>query len=463
MSTPFETIGALREIYSVSRLNREARLLLSMSFPLLWVEGEISNLSAPASGHLYFTLKDDAACVRCAMFKSQNLYLRFRPQPGMSVLVRARVSLYEPRGEFQLTVEHMEEAGHGALQRAFEALKQKLAAEGLFEPGRRKALPKFPRRLGVVTSPLGAAIRDILSVLRRRLPTLPVLIYPVPVQGEAAAPAIADALAGASRRGECDVLIIARGGGSLEDLWAFNTEMVARAIAACQIPVVSGVGHEIDFTIADLAADYRAATPTAAAELVSPDKTELLSRLDQVERYLRQCEHRWREAHARKLDWLSRRLDLQHPRQRLQRLSQHMDDLEQRLRLATRYMLRRCAERLSELDTRARHCSPRVRLAQTTARWEHVAQCLDAEIRRSVDARRQRIDNITRTLHTLSPLATLDRGYAIVNRASDSLVLRDSKTISVGEAVRIRLARGQLSAEVTVSDDSIPAPRNAKQ
>jgi exodeoxyribonuclease VII large subunit len=454
MSASPETTLATREIYSVARLNREARMLLSLSFPLLWVAGELSNLAAPASGHLYFTLKDDAACVRCAMFRNQNLYLRFKPRDGMQVLVRARVSLYEPRGEFQLTVEHMEEAGFGALQRAFEALKQRLAAEGLFEPTRKRPLPTFPRRLGIISSPTGAAIRDIFSVLRRRLPALPVCLYPVPVQGEAATPAIVQALAAASRRADCDVLILARGGGSLEDLWAFNTEAVARAIAACSIPVVSAVGHEIDFTIADLVADHRAATPTAAAELVTPHRLELLAQVEQLEQRLHACLHRRCEGAAERLNWLCGRLRLQHPRERLQRQLQHVDELEQRLRLTMRCRVEAFAGRLGELQLRAQRCSPRVRVAQTVARHDRLTQRLNAAIEDQLRTHRHRLERAAGTLHTISPLATLERGYALVTRAADNTLLRSSANVAVGDAVRVRLAKGRLDATVTeLSDD----------
>lgn len=454
MSSSLTPVVTQREIYSVSRLNREARLLLTVSFPLLWVEGEISNLATPASGHLYFTLKDAAACVRCAMFKSHNLRLRFRPRDGMQVLVRARVGLFEPRGEFQLTVEHIEESGFGALQRAFEALKQRLAAQGLFDASRKRSLPRFPRKLGIITSPVGAAVRDILSVLRRRFPVLPVLVYPIPVQGEAAPTAIAEALALANRRRDCDVLILARGGGSLEDLWAFNTETVARAIAGCEIPVVSGIGHEIDFTIADFAADRRAATPTAAAELVSPDKADLLPQLGQVEQQLRRCVHRQCEGCGKALAWIGRRLDLQHPRQRVQRQIQRVDDVEQRLWLTLRYRVKAHAERLSELSARVQRCSPHLRLTQTVNHHERLAHRLAAAIGRNMDARRRCIDGLARSLDAISPLATLDRGYALVTRATDNLLLRDSINVKSGDALRIRLARGRLSAEVTESGEA---------
>src|ERR1700747_477577 len=282
MSAGYE-IGVLptptRDVYSVSRLNREVRVLLERGLGVLWVEGELSNLSQPPSGHWYFSLKDRDAQLRCAMYRLRNSLVGFTPRAGMQVLVRGRISLYEPRGEFQLIIEHLEEGGVGALRREFERLKNRLAAEGLFAPERKRALPRCPRRIGVITSPSGAALHDILKILARRFPPAAVLIYPAPVQGAAAVPALVAALATAGARAECDVLILARGGGSLEDLWAFNDERLARAIAASPLPVVSAVGHEIDFTIADFVADVRAPTPSAAAEVVVPDRAAWLESL----------------------------------------------------------------------------------------------------------------------------------------------------------------------------------------
>lgn len=305
-----------RRVLSVSQLNREARALLEGGFPLIWVEGEISNLSRPVSGHVYFSLKDAAAQVRCTLFRNRATLLRFKPQDGLHVLMRARVSLYEARGDFQLIVEHMEEAGHGALQRAFEELKQKLAKQGLFDAAHKNLLPAVPRRIGVVTSPSGAAIRDILSVIRRRHAAVRVIIYPVPVQGEGSAEKIAAMIRLAAARAECDVLIVARGGGSLEDLWAFNEEIVARAIYACDIPVVSGVGHEIDFTIADFVADVRAPTPTGAAELVTPDSEAWLRNLRDTHRRLTQALARTLSGLHELVTWCGERLEHLHPADR---------------------------------------------------------------------------------------------------------------------------------------------------
>jgi exodeoxyribonuclease VII large subunit len=300
-----------RDIYTVSRLNREARALLEAGLPSLWISGELSNLSRPASGHWYFSLKDEDAQVRCAMFRQRNLAVRAVPRDGMQVLLRARVGLYEARGEFQLVVDHLEEAGEGELRRRFEALKLKLAAEGLFDAARKRPLPRFPRRVGIVTSASGAALRDVLHVLRRRFPTVPVLLYPVPVQGAGAAREIASMLGVADRRRDVDVLLLVRGGGSLEDLWAFNDETLARAIAEVGLPVICGIGHEVDFTIADFVADVRAPTPSAAAELAVPDAAACRDALGVAAGRL---------SSAAKRDLRRRQLALRHSADRIRRL-----------------------------------------------------------------------------------------------------------------------------------------------
>jgi exodeoxyribonuclease VII large subunit len=438
-----------RKVYTVSRLNREVGAALRTRFPLLWVEGEISNLARPRSGHLYFTLKDAEAQLRCAMFRGRNLLLDFAPRDGMQVLVRGRVGLYETRGEFQLTVEHMEEAGAGALQRAFEALKRRLAQEGLFDTERKRALPGFVSRLGVITSPSGAAIRDILSVLRRRFPALPVLIYPVPVQGEGAAQAIARAVETANRRGECDLLLLARGGGSLEDLWAFNEEVVARAIAASRIPVVTGIGHEIDFTIADFAADRRAPTPSAAAELISQEKGQLSGRLGQISEALAKALRRRVQEHRQRVEWLSARLQQQHPLQGIRQQQQRLDDLEQRLRVALRLILRSKAMHLNALGSSLAHHSPAVRLAQIAGRYRQLGQELQVAMGACLQRSARALEGAARTLDAVSPLATLHRGYAIVTRDRDQALVRSHRDVDMGEAVHIRLARDQLGARIT--------------
>ena len=317
---------------------------------LLWLEGELSNFAAPASGHWYFSLKDGAAQVRCAMWRQRNSTVRFRPKEGMLLLARARVGLYEPRGEYQLIVEHLEEAGEGALKREFEKLKARLAAEGLFDAERKRPLPAVPRRIGVVTSPTGAAVHDILRVLRARFPVAGVIIYPTAVQGAAAVPEIVRAIETASRRAECDVLIVARGGGSLEDLWCFNDERVARAIAACRIPTVSGVGHEVDVTIADFVADVRAPTPSAAALAAAPDKSAWLESLALMQTRFGGAMGRFLRAQLLSLGSLTQRLQISHPGARLAQHTQRLDDLEQRLRLALRATVMGQRQRLEILN-----------------------------------------------------------------------------------------------------------------
>lgn len=438
-----------RDVYTVSRLNQEARALLNGHFPLLWVEAEISNLSRPASGHLYFTLKDGNAQIRCAMFRNNNLHLRFKPEDGMRLLVRGRVGLYEARGEFQLTVEHMQDAGAGDLQRAFELLKKKLAKEGLFDEHLKQTLPEFPRNLAVITSPTGAALRDILSVLQRRFPALPVTVYGVQVQGKGSAEAISTALRSADRSGHHDVLLLSRGGGSLEDLWSFNEEIVARAIADCATPVVAGVGHEVDFTIADFCADVRAPTPSAAAELISPDQEELLMTFAACERSLQRSVEAQLDQHNQQLSWLQGRLKQQHPRQQLQQRALRVDELEQRLALTLRLIASTLSGRIGALSTRLQQASPRVSLAQATARQVQLARRLTDSIDRRLVQNRHTLEKLAASLNTVSPLATLDRGYAIVTREADSAVVRASTDVSVGESVNVRLARGRVKASVT--------------
>ncbi|HEY1772298.1 MAG TPA: exodeoxyribonuclease VII large subunit [Gammaproteobacteria bacterium] len=437
-----------RRILSVSDLNRAARGLLEGGFPLLWVEGEISNLARPASGHLYFSLKDSQAQVRCALFKNRGQLLRFKPADGMKVLVRGRVSLYEPRGDYQFIAEHMEDAGHGALQRAFEELKAKLAAEGLFDPALKRPLPEVPRCIGVITSPSGAALHDILTVIRRRYPLARVILYPTPVQGEGAAAKIATMIATASERAECDVLILARGGGSLEDLWAFNGEPVARAIRACRIPLVSGVGHEIDFTIADFAADLRAPTPTGAAELVTPDISEWQRRLAQREERLLQNQLRLLQDLRRRLAWCGERLQQLHPSRILRDRSQRLDELQMRLGRYARSHLRHERTRLTGLQVALYAHSP----MQQLRRASDQLTALDVRLRGAARAQMTHVANrlalSMRALDAVSPLATLNRGYAIVSDATTGTTLSHVSAARPGQTVRTRLADGSFTAEV---------------
>jgi exodeoxyribonuclease VII large subunit len=441
-----------KDIYSVSRLVRETRAVLEGSFPLLWVSGEISNLAQPASGHIYFSLKDEAAQVRCAMFRMKRQQLRFRPANGQQVLVRARVSLYEARGEFQLIAEHMEPAGEGALRLAFEQLKQKLSDEGLFDAGRKLPLPQIPRQIGLITSPTGAAIRDLLSVLHRRFPALPVVVYPVQVQGGESPAQIVRMLQLANRRNECDVLILSRGGGSLEDLQAFNDEGVARAIDASRIPVVSGVGHEIDFTIADFVADQRAPTPSAAAELVAPDQMAWRQRLQQLSQRLELSQTYRQRQLGERLQTLLQRLQHQHPTQRLQQRAQRLDELGQRLLRATDLILLRQNQRLERVQHRLLSQSPAKRLERLRLTEQQLNTRLRKAIHQLLDNTRTKLTQHARDLHNLSPLNTLGRGYAIVLREQDQRILRTASEVATGEQIRARLAEGSLICEVISSE-----------
>lgn len=491
--TPQGGAGTGRDVFTVSRLNREVRVLLERGLGVVWVEGELSNFSAPSSGHWYFSLKDRDAQLRCAMFRQKNASLGFTPKAGQQVLARGRISLYEPRGDYQLIVEHIEEAGVGALKREFERLKVKLAAEGLFALERKRSLPRFPRRIGVVTSPTGAAIRDVLHILARRFPPAAVLIYPTPVQGAVAVPAIVEALQTASARAECDVLIVARGGGSIEDLWSFNDERVARAICASSIPVVSGIGHEIDFTIADFAADARAPTPSGAAELVTPDRAACLEALARTAGRMAACVRRELRSMTARLDGALLRFNLVHPGVKLAQQAQKLDDVEQRLASAVNRELRTIDKRVGAAVQRLRLAHPGLRLVQQVRRLDDLEQRLRNAVRAGVhqDANRvsaafarlvqqspdhlvreyrlrhesldsrlrhaikescsrkeHRLRLVTQTLNTASPLATLARGFAMVTRA-DGTIVRDTEAVAIGDEIEARLAHGTLRARVT--------------
>jgi len=445
-------INQPRDIYTVSRLNREVRTLLEGSFPPIWIQGEISNLAKPASGHCYFTLKDAGSQVRCAMFRNRNQYLRFRPENGDEILAMVTISLYEGRGEFQLLVESMEPAGDGALQRAFEELKQRLARTGLFDDEHKQALPAFPAVIGVITSPTGAAIRDILSILRRRYPLAGVIVYPVPVQGQGAAELICRTLAIADERGECDVLILARGGGSLEDLWAFNEEVLAHAIHICKIPIVSGIGHEIDFTIADFVADHRAATPSAAAELVSPDQQQLARVVRSLqERLIRYIKHALLLAGHRLLN-LEKQLP--HPARQLQDISQRLDELAMRMSHSMRLVHDRKGRSLLELNSRINSYNPLHQLKNFVGRSSFLEQRLHQAIFNSLSLAQTRLTSLARCLDTVSPLATLERGYAIVTDRDNKNIIRAAGQVRTGEVIITRFARGRIESTVdTILDN----------
>jgi exodeoxyribonuclease VII large subunit len=436
-----------RKALTPSQLNALARNLLEDAFPLIWVEGELGNLSRPASGHLYFTLKDERAQVRCALFKSKSQWLKFVPREGLRVLARGRLTLYEARGDYQLILDTMEEAGEGALRRAFEQLKAKLQAEGLFDQARKRPLPDHVRRLGVLTSPSGAAVRDVLSVLRRRFPLAEVDILPVPVQGDTAAAQIVRMLQAAGRSGRYDALLVTRGGGSLEDLWAFNDEALARAIAASPVPVVSAVGHEVDVTLADFAADLRAPTPSVAAELLVPDRADLAAHLRAQARRLHAAHERLLRHAAQRTDRVALRLQALRPQARLEALQRRQEDALRRLRAAwTRDDQRRHA-RLRHLAAVLRATRPQRRLALLRDRLQSLAPRPQAATARALQRHALRLHGLARSLEAVSPLATVARGYAILQR-DDGRIVRSVDDARAGDVLDARLRDGTLRMRV---------------
>ena len=437
-----------RLVLSISQLNAEVSQLLNQGFAAVWVEGEISNFTRASSGHLYLTLKDAGAQVRCALFKGNAMRLKLNPRNGLKVVARGKIGLYEPRGDYQMVLDTMEEAGEGALQRQFEALKQQLQAQGLFADVHKQALPSFPRAIGVVTSPTGAAIRDIINVLKRRCPQIPVLVYPVLVQGEGAKEQITQAIAQADREQRCEVLIVARGGGSIEDLWAFNEELVAQAIYQCSLPIISGVGHEIDFTIADFVADQRAPTPSAAAELVSPDMQALQQRVQQLKLQLWRFQQRQLQSAYQQVQQLSQRLNQQRPTQKLQQKAQRLDELDLRLNAAIQRRLQQQHLRLTHLQTRLQQRSPQRHLQQQHAQLERLQTRLQRALQQRMDKAHSRFVLQVSKLKTLSPLATLERGYSITQNAQGHVITQAAQ-VSVGETLITRVAQGQIESVVT--------------
>ncbi len=443
-----------QKIYSVTELNRETAELLGLHFLSIFVEGEISNLSIPGSGHSYFTLKDANAQVRCAMFRSYQRKHSFKPENGKQVVVKAQVSLYEPRGDYQLIVEFIEEAGDGVLRRAFDALKLKLSEEGLFSTDHKKSLPALPKTIGVITSPSGAAIRDILTVLRRRFSAVPVIIYPVAVQGENAKYEISKAIATANTLKQCDVLILARGGGSLEDLWAFNEEIVARAIYASGIPIISGVGHETDVTITDFVADLRAPTPSAAAEHATPDQQQWLNKFNDFEdRLLKHLQRLFRQQ-QQKLDWLNGRLNQQHPEQKLIRNRQLFDALEVRLKRSFLQKLTHDQRTVENLGNRFWRCTPISAIQRDQQRQSNLNERLIIAASLRIKYLNQQLLNVSQTLNAVSPLSTLNRGYALVTEPISGKLISSIEDIKIGDKVITRLAKGRFISRINdVFDD----------
>ncbi len=433
------------KIYSISQLNQETRLLLEGHFQMLWVRGELSNLSKPSSGHFYFSLKDASAQIRCAMFRNSNQNLTFTPQEGMEIIAKGRVSLYEARGDFQFILDYMEPSGEGALRQAFEALKNKFTAEGLFDVKQKKSLPKFPRCIGIITSPTGAAIRDIIITLRRRFPSIPVIIYPTEVQGKNAAPKIVKALAIANQRNECDVLILARGGGSLEDLWAFNEESVVRAIVASNLPIVTGIGHEVDISLADFVADHRAATPTAAAESITPNSLDYLQSLEQIAIRLLRITKQWMTQQQELLGHLSKRL--RHPQFHLREQMQKLDHLEQKLITHYKHTLFKLQDKLKRLTEALLQQHPKQKLALFSHQIQRANDRLTWLMTQHTQRCQAHLTQLAATLHAVSPLTTLERGYAIAQKP-DGEIIRTTQQLSLGEKIELLLKSAKVICEV---------------
>ncbi|EGQ7913318.1 TPA: exodeoxyribonuclease VII large subunit [Vibrio parahaemolyticus] len=437
-----------QNIFTVSRLNAEVRLLLENEMGIVWLVGEISNFSAPVSGHWYLTLKDSRAQVKCAMFRGNNRRVTFKPANGNQVLVKARLSLYEPRGDYQLIIESMQPEGDGRLQQEFEELKMKLAAEGLFAQTNKLPLPEHPKRVGVITSKTGAALYDILDVLKRRDPSLPVVIYPTMVQGDDAAIQIAQAIGRANSRNECDVLIVGRGGGSLEDLWCFNNEILARTIAASQIPIISAVGHEVDITIADFVADVRAPTPSAAAELVSRDNSHKDQSLVAKQHKLASAMRYYLAQQKQQSAQLLHRLERQHPSYQLQRQSQQLDELDMRLRRAMQRFIDTRQQTVERKHHRLQLNSPIKHLAQQKSRLERVEHKLMDAMDRKLLTMRHQLAIAAEKLDTVSPLATLKRGYSIT-QTDQGKVVTSADDVKTGDLLVTRLANGEIHSTVS--------------
>ena len=434
---------------TVSELNRQARQLLEQGIARVWVEGEVSNLARPASGHVYFTLKDASAQLRCAWFKQRQRGPTIHLKNGDKMLALGKVGIYEARGEYQMVVERMESVGEGELRRRFELLKIKLQGEGLFDDDRKRELPALPTRIGIITSPSGAAVRDILTVLKRRFPLVPVVIYPSAVQGDAAAGELVTAIKTATERDECDVLIIGRGGGSLEDLWPFNEEIVARAIGDCPVPVVSAVGHEVDFTIADFVADLRAPTPSGAAELVVPDQGEWQRMITAMAARMAILSRRHVENTAQTLDWLNKRLAQSSPAAIVARQDAWLSNLRQVMVAAMRHSMTKRSGDIERIRSRLLQRSPALHVQSSVARLAGLKHRIVSAGRDQVQSRQMQLKVIARGLNSVSPLATLDRGYAIVTDSKTGQIVSDASKLKTGDGISARLAAGSVDATVT--------------
>lgn len=435
------------DIFSVSQLNREAKYLLESSFPLIWVEGEISNLAQPGSGHIYFSLKDEKAQVRCAMFRNRNMRIKFKPRNGQKVMIQARVSLFEGRGEFQLIAEQIQEAGLGDLHKRFEQLKRNLENEGLFSPENKKSIPEHPESIGIITSPTGAAIRDILSVLKRRYPLADVLIYPTLVQGETAAADICKAIAKADSDKKSDLLILTRGGGSIEDLWSFNEEIVARKIFSCHTPIVSAVGHEIDFTISDFVADMRAPTPSAAAELVTPDINELAYKVDRLELKTKQLIETILNGYQSDLNLITQKLEQQKPSNKINNNLQHLEYLRHKLDHLVTKKISGYKQSVAIAHEKLKNNSPRVKIKNLQNKVENLNSKLNLSFKNDIQLKKQKIQSLARNLNAISPLQTISRGYSIIE-SKDKHVVTSISQVNIGDKVTAKLSDGALECQI---------------
>ena len=436
------------KIISVTELNKLAKSLLENGIPKLWIEGEISNLARPVSGHIYFSLKDESSQIRCAWFKQRQSINANDISNGMKMLALGKISLYQPRGEYQFIIEKMETAGEGDLKRKYEELKQKLFNEGLFDREKKLQIPKLPKKIGVITSPSGAAIRDVLSILKRRFPLLPIIIFPITVQGDNAAPDIENALKKANLRADCDVLILTRGGGSLEDLWAFNEEIVARAIHASKIPIISAIGHETDTTIADFVSDIRAPTPSGAAEIVTPDQNELLKLLKTLFARIEHETNQYINSKSQSMDWLSKRLSQSNPIMTVRKQIEISGNLRKLLFSSIGRNLSLHSKAIDSLKFRLNSSSPKLEIQKAISHLSEMQLKITTSTNSSVTKINSQLTALGKTLDSLSPLKTLDRGYAVARDSKTKKIISNSEKVSINSQIDIKLAKGEIAAKV---------------
>jgi len=435
-------------VISVSELNKKAKSLLEKGIPKLWIEGEISNLAKPASGHMYFSLKDEMSQIRCAWFKQRQLQNTLNIANGAKMLALGKIGLYEPRGEYQFIVEKMEIAGEGDLKRKYEELKKKLSGEGIFSEENKSELPELPKRIGVITSPSGAAVRDILTILKRRFPIIPIIIFPVAVQGEQAAPQIQNALKKANLRADCDLLILARGGGSLEDLWAFNEEIVARAIFHSEIPIISAIGHETDATISDFAADMRAPTPSGAAELAVPDQHDWIKSIDNIGDKIITIITQQINLKSQLSDWINKRLSQSSPKMTVKRQIEKSINLRKMLSNSMLQNLAKQDKNIHQLKSKLNEVSPRLKIHVQLSRIKELNQKIVSCSDHFLEGLNNRMKLASKTLNSVSPLRTLDRGYAIARDAKTKNVIMSADTIEIENDIEVKLAKGEIKVKV---------------